>query len=134
MKSSRRRLTVPELEAAHRFHEAGLILMPRCAVCGDRSTEVHHVIDAQKLRSENKTRLRRPDLGLPVIDVYDLRNGLGLCELCHVRHTRALVRVPRRKLRPLNLQFAHEHRLGWFIERFYPEDPEPEPEVLALAA
>jgi 5-methylcytosine-specific restriction endonuclease McrA len=107
-----------ELHAAGVFHTIGLAMMPKCAVCGGPSTEVHHVIDAQVLRDLNRTRARA---GEPLIDVYDLLNALGLCERCHSRHTNAVERIPRRRLRPSNFAFAKAIGQEWRIDRFYPE-------------
>lgn len=53
---------------------------------------------------------------------WDTRNGLCLCELHHVRHERRLQAVPRSLLPEGAFAFAGEMGLGWWLERFYPED------------
>lgn len=54
--------------------------------------------------------------------LYDPRNGLALCEICHQRHENASDRVPRRLVPAAAWGFAHEHGLEWMIESRYPEE------------
>lgn len=82
----------------------------RCAVTGERADECHHVVTRQQLRRRGLGHL-----------VWDERNGLAVSHDVHRRHTLAVERIPRRCLRPENLEFADEHGLGYLVERYYPE-------------
>lgn len=88
-----------------------------CAVCGStHKVQGHHVISQQVLR-----RLARKH-GLDVLALlWDKRNGVAVCEDCHVAHTTAKKRIPRRCI-PLPAQeFAAELGVSYLIEKEYPE-------------
>lgn len=82
----------------------------RCAVCGDRAVQAHHVVP-------KRTILARADPEL----AYDARNGCPVCLRCHERHETATRRIPRAKL-PLGcIMWAEAFGFDWYIERIYPE-------------
>lgn len=86
-----------------------------CVVCGSRKrVQAHHVVPAQKIKQVASARLLEP-LSL----LYDVRNGVALCGLCHDNHTTAKERVPRSKLPVAALAFASELALLYVIDREY---------------
>lgn len=95
----------------------------RCVVCGTRrNLEGHHVIERNALKNElpdGATILGRP-FTLDEL-IWHPANGVPVCELCHVRHTRRIRRIPAEKLPAITFKFAQliglEHRLG---DRYYP--------------
>lgn len=81
-----------------------------CAVCGSRTlVQGHHVIYAQHLKREGLRGF-----------LWDLRNQLSLCAVCHARHHQAVARVPRDLLTVNNHEFAAELGLSWLLRREYP--------------
>lgn len=87
----------------------GCIVHDDPADCVD-PLEGHHVISQQALRKR----------GLHDF-LWDVRNGVGVCGRAHRRHDLATERIPREKLPPCVWEFAAEHGLTWYLERFYPE-------------
>mgnify|MGYP001602712452 CR=1 FL=1 len=79
----------------------------RCVITGLKAADAHHVIPQQMCR-------RR---GIPV---WDHRNGIALCKRTHDRHHSRLELIPYSVLPSSVLEFAAEHELGWYLERFYP--------------
>jgi hypothetical protein len=71
-----------------------------CAVCGASGTrsrlQAHHVIDKSWLRKV--ARSLKLDQAEAARLVYDVRNGMPLCEVCHSRHELAVARIDRRKV------------------------------------
>jgi hypothetical protein len=62
----------------------------RCAVCGKRAVDPHHVLAKQHLRRYEKK------MGVPVGSlVWDPDNGLPLCRGCHDNHETGHRRIPR---------------------------------------
>jgi 5-methylcytosine-specific restriction endonuclease McrA len=102
-----------ELTAMYLFKELARQPGARCASCGLRrfDLQVHHVITQQQLK-----KIGRKDV------LWDLRNALVLCPLCHERHTSAFKRIPREKLRIENIDFALELDHGWYLDRMYPKE------------
>lgn len=66
----------------------------RCAICGARYPDGHHVIPKRYLKTNDLQDF-----------LWDQRNMLPLCSGCHDRHERAFARVPREKLSASNLLF-----------------------------
>jgi hypothetical protein len=90
------------MEAAGRFHRE-VTRGKRCARCGrTRLLEAHHVVPKQTLKQEIDNE-RHVDV------LYDPRNGLALCAICHERHTNASDRVPRSLVPAAAWGFAAEH-------------------------
>lgn len=52
--------------------------------------------------------------------LFDERNGCGLCEYHHARHTNYRERVPRDLLPESVYDFAEEHRIGFMLDAEYP--------------
>lgn len=102
-----------EIRAMYLFKELARTPGARCANCGQRriDLQVHHVVTQEELKN-----IKRKDL------LWDRRNGLVLCELCHSRHTSAFQRVTRDKLRVENIDFALEIDHGWYLDRYYPKE------------
>jgi hypothetical protein len=105
----------------------------KCVMCGTkRNVEGHHIIERQVLRREHP---KGADIGCEHFTLYELiwaaSNGLPVCELCHVRHTRALARIPAEKLPIQAIWFARalglEHKVG---PRYYPTSNPKEHHVL----
>lgn len=71
--------------------------------------QAHHVITQQQLRKR----------GLSDV-AWDVRNGMGLCERHHRRHTNATERIPYELVSAGTHEFAAELELGWLIDRYYP--------------
>lgn len=71
--------------------------------------EAHHILTQQQLRKRGFSDVS-----------YDVRNGMGLCNRHHRRHTRALERVPFERVPDRAHEFAAELGLGWLIDRYYP--------------
>lgn len=71
----------------------------------------HHVITQQSLRKRGlDDRL------------WDVRNGVGVCERAHARHTKAVQRIPYDRLPQAAIDFAVEAGLDWQLERYYPRE------------
>ncbi len=88
----------------------------RCKRCGSTDVvQAHHVVGQQQLKAMARTRGVAPALFL-----WDARNGMALCELCHTRHERAVARVPRALLSESNVAFASDLGFDWYLERVYP--------------
>lgn len=84
---------------------------PICRVDGCQKPQEHrhHVVAAQHVDNYGG-------------DLEDGRNCLGLCELCHTRHEKAVRRVRGSELRPENLEFAREMYLEYaedYLARYY---------------
>lgn len=101
---------------------------PLCACCGraaplnvprnhPRRGHAHHVISQQKL--EDVARERGID---PAVLKWDDRNGLWLCAQCHMNHEAGTKRIPFRVLTMVNLTFASDMGLDWYVldHRRYP--------------
>jgi hypothetical protein len=73
--------------------------------------EAHHLLTQQQLRKR----------GLSDV-AYDVRNGMGLCNRHHRRHTRAVERIPFAVLPERAHEFAAELGLGWLLDRYYPKE------------
>lgn len=92
-----------------------------CAVCERaRAVQGHHIIRAEVLRREARR------LGYELRDVmWDRRNRLPVCQICHERHhnrSRPIARaVLRRVARGGVFDFARELGLEPALEREYPE-------------
>lgn len=104
-----RRVFTPDERLAARFWHAAVV-RKGCAMCqavpltpDERAhrgrIEAHHVVPKRWLKDNGfGDRL------------WDVRNGLGLCELHHTRHTRAFQRVARSALSDDARDFAAEVR------------------------
>lgn len=69
---------------------------PTCRVCATApAVHQHHVVLAQHVENAGA-------------DLWDERNALGVCELCHTRHHKARRRIRGSELRADNLEFARE--------------------------
>lgn len=73
--------------------------------------EAHHILTQQQLRKRGLSDF-----------AWDVRNGLGLCNRHHRRHTRAVERVPYSVLPERAFVFAEEMGLGWLLDRYYPKE------------
>lgn len=77
------------------------------------ATQAHHVIpkqvivNARHLSPEERAQL-----------AYDARNGLPICEQCHMDHEYAPDwRIPRVRLLPDHFEWAADHGFRYFIEK-----------------
>lgn len=71
--------------------------------------QAHHIITQQALKKRGlHGRL------------WDVRNGMCLCEQSHRRHTLAVERIPFDRLPERAVAFATELGLDWMLERYYP--------------
>lgn len=111
------------------WHAAVVHRGARCLLCGGRRhLQGHHVIAQQAIRSHAKTL--RLSAGETQALLWDVRNGVALCERCHERHTTAYCRVPRYLLpalvyafvQALDEQTGHQAMLER-LRREYPERP-----------
>lgn len=92
-----------------------------CAVCGSRLfVESHHVVYKQVVRKIAESAGQDPDEVM-----WDVRDALPVCTVCHARHHSGAARIPRPLLvakAPQAFQFARE--LGpvaiAHIKRSYP--------------
>lgn len=82
----------------------------RCAFCGETRgwLQGHHVIPKQRLKR----------LGLHA-HLWDQRNMMVLCSICHARHEVAFRRLPRALLTSDNEEFAAELGVDWMLEKLY---------------
>lgn len=71
--------------------------------------EGHHLITQQSLRKRGHSH-----------DVWDIRNGLGVCQRAHRRHTSAKERIPYEKIPQEAIEFAREIGVEWHLDRYYP--------------
>jgi hypothetical protein len=71
--------------------------------------QAHHVISQQALRRRGLDR-----------ELWNVRNGVAVCEQAHRRHTLAVERICYDDLPYAAFQFANEHGLAWMIDRYYP--------------
>lgn len=100
----------------------------KCAVCGTnrRKTMVegHHVVEEQHLNGYARTRgITDTEQHLRI--VWDLRNQVTLCRLCHTRNhnwKRRLTQDEIRKQAPKAWRFATDLDLGWYFDRYYPRE------------
>lgn len=96
----------------------------RCAVCGARAVQRHHVIAAQHLRrwarSQEWTKKERPRRTQALLT--DPRNLMAVCVACHMSHENYSRRMARAQVPDAAWEFARE--LGdWAtvrLERDYP--------------
>lgn len=103
------------MNAAGRFYRE-VTRGKRCARCGRSARlEAHHVVPKQTLKREIDNE-RHVDV------LYDPRNGVALCAICHERHTNASDRLPRSLVPAAAWGFAAEYGFEWIIESQYPED------------
>lgn len=125
-----RRWSPGERTDAERFHRLTVAL--GCRVCDrlgldcDGTVHAHHVIRQQHLRSwvslkaraEQFTAGEEEDLRVSVL--WDVRNGLAVCERAHRRHHNRVEPIPRSVLLPANILFANDLQLTHRIEAEYP--------------
>lgn len=91
-----------------------------CVVCGSRTNiEGHHVIAKQEIK--RVARSGRWEFDREQDALWDVRNGIPLCDRCHQRHETAFKRVPRHLIPPAAVAFADELGVGYLIDRYYPE-------------
>lgn len=95
-----------------------------CRACGVMEPlQIHHVVYEQHVRKRAG-------------DVFDPRNSLTLCRICHARQHSGHTRLPVAKLRPENLAFAKDllgEYAGDYFARFY-NDGHPMLELIGEAA
>jgi hypothetical protein len=97
----------------------------RCVVCGTKQNlEGHHVIERQVLKRELRGGALIGDRHFSLDElIWHPAGGVAVCELCHVRHTRAIRRIRADELPRLSFKFAEliglSHRVG---DRYYPHD------------
>lgn len=91
-----------------------------CVVCGATSNiEGHHIVSKQVIK--RVARERRVGDAVREQWLWDDRNGMALCRLCHARHENANRRVPR-DLVPVQARvFAAELGVSHLLDRYYPE-------------
>lgn len=88
-------LSDEEAAARRAFHEEAWG-QRCCAVCGKGGAfDPHHVVEKKKIKSVRRTET-----------LWDVRNALRLCPQCHADHTGRSKKVPLRKLRDANYEFA----------------------------
>ena len=102
-----------EEQASERWHAVtvarGCEVCPRRSEICDGSIHAHHVITQQQLRRRGLAAL-----------LWDVDNGMGLCERAHRRHHNRAQPIERQLLREEHLRFADDHGLSNLIERYYP--------------
>lgn len=88
----------------------------RCVRCGSAwHIQAHHVVSQQAIRK------RCRELGIdPVEPLWDPRNGMCLCEHCHMNHEVAADRIPAKYLMPQHWTFARWLGLDHLLA-VYPE-------------
>lgn len=89
---------------------------PVCQVCPVEGGECSGPIQGHHVVAQGA--LRRRGLAHPTA-LWDLRIKLDVCERRHDLHTRAIKRIPLELVPPAAFEFAREHRLEWWITRFY---------------
>ena len=73
----------------------------------------HHVVSKQALKRRHLYKL-----------LWDVRNGVCLCERCHRRHEARIAPVPYELLPPQCIEFAQQINLLWLLEQRYPKKQE----------
>ena len=115
---ARKLLQSGQEELAHAWWLA-VVKGKSCILCGKPSrVQGHHVIAAQVLK--RLARDRGLDAAALLALLWDVRNGIPVCEREHADHSTAKKRIPRSALPLVALQFAAELDLTWMIERDYP--------------
>ena len=94
-----------------------------CAVCERPGLgwHAHHVVYEQELRR----------LGMRGNELYDTRNALRLCGVCHAAHHARSKIVKTRKLRDANIEYAFDvlgTRAGAYLRRRY-DDSDSDPRI-----
>lgn len=89
--------------------------LPHVSKCAGR-IQAHHVVPKQRLRIE---------LGAET-PLWDIRNGVPICERHHHLVTMAMLRLPVSIIPTGVFEFAEEHGLAWSLDR----DLEPQEERL----
>lgn len=97
-----------------------------CAVCGSSHRfHAHHVVYEQVLA--RYTDLVRGEL-------YDTRNSLRVCGLCHFAHHNASQKIPTKKLLAANIEYAFmalgAYAADW-LRRYY-DDTDADPRISEL--
>jgi hypothetical protein len=111
LKRKRKERWSGDLAAAVFWHDT-VIGPHRCVMPGEHFGPIqgHHVI--------TKSRLKREGLSDAV---WDVRNGVPVCELHHAQHHAHRERLPRELLPAGVFEFAADYGLGWVLDREYPE-------------
>lgn len=109
-------MTVDDRMAAEAFRRK--VCSSPCVVCGSTvDLKAHHVLPKREIKAYASAN------GLDAAQLrsllWDPRNGLSLCERDHMRHERALVRVPLALIPAKAWQFARELGRDWLLERTY---------------
>lgn len=96
-----------------------------CAMCGSREDlSGHHVLEKQWLKA--RYRSAGYELARRIEVLWDTRNCLTLCWICHDRHHSHAARVPRKIVLehcPGIVAFAAQHDLVTRFDRTYPLQP-----------
>lgn len=98
-----------ELRARWKAHTGRVCRVCPRGTCSGR-VQGHHVVSQQALRRRGLASPR---------PLWDLRNKLDVCVTAHDLHTRAIVPIPFELVPAEALEFAREHDLLWWVERFY---------------
>lgn len=99
-------LTTLQKAMRARFFEAAV--GEPCAVCGAPATDSHHAVEKQRLKF----------LGFGPEVIWDLRNAVFLCSLCHHRHTTGSRPLRLAVLSRVNWTFAREW-LGAYADDYF---------------
>jgi hypothetical protein len=81
----------------------------------------HHVLEKHELKKFARTRGIDADEML----LWDIQNGMCLCEWHHQRHHQHKQRVPRTLLDDDHFQFAAKWKLDWYLDTLYPPEALP---------
>lgn len=96
-----------------------------CPVCRTKHAahemECHHVVDQQRIKKYVAAlRLAVEEAERKLISLlWDKRDGLAVCKVCHDKHTMAKERIPFALIPVKAHQFAREIGLDYTLDRYY---------------
>lgn len=132
LKAKRKLHLLDDREIRQLWHDDVIARAPRvkgkpvCSACGERPSrsnrlEAHHVTAQETIKrfvaslklAPRDAAVRRSEL------LWDIRNGLAVCQRDHDLHTRARVRLPRALVTEEHREFAREVRAEHLLDRYY---------------
>ena len=110
----RKRRNLATKEATREWKAA--VTAAGCAMEGPHYGQIegHHILPKQALKREGHGD-----------KLWDVRNGIGLCQLHHANHEGHSDRLPRTLLPAAAFDFAAELDLTWLLDREYPDQADP---------